>query len=252
MMKLIYGSTAIKHWFPDYIKEPKDLDIISNEDITKSADIKTEVYWTSAFEYLVNNTDANYVDPDLLYTIKVSHLAWDINWEKHVRDMHFLQLKGCKLNKEFYNLLVADWKIIHGKKQFSFDKKHEELFKDNVNRKYNHDDLHEIFKFNDTPLYKTILVNPDKALCSEDKFNKLSDELKLQLMLEEIAVVAYERYVIPRRIPVKHALNRALKDLITRMTKGWFNLHLIQNSSKLIFINEQYLNLIKEKGSKIC
>jgi hypothetical protein len=247
---LIYGSTAIKHWFPDYSKSPKDLDIISQDKTLKKEGV--EVYWIPEFQYVVdNNKDKTYVDPDLLYTIKVSHAAWDINWVKHTKDIHFLQEKGCKLNKELYDLLVSAWTRVHGKKHFSFNKEHKELFKDSVNRAYNHDDLHEILKLNDVPLYKKILKDNNKALCSYEKFTHLSDKEQFELALEEVVVVAYERYVLPGRLPFKQAVPKALQDLITRMTRGWYNLLLIQNSSRIIHMNESYFNYFMTKGSKL-
>ena len=247
---LIYGSTAIKHWFPDYPKTPRDLDIISQDTSLKREGV--EVYWTPAFEYLIYaNRDNEYVDPDLLYTIKVSHAAWDINWVKHMKDIHFLQSKGCKLDEYFYDRLIQDWSQIHGEKKFTFNKRHEDLFKDSVNRFYNHDMLHEVFKLNDTPMYKKVLSYDDKALCSKEKFNKLTEKEKFQLALEEVVVVAYERYVLPKRLPFKQAVPRALQDLITRMTRGWYNLLLIENSNRIIHMDKSYFNYFMTKGSEL-
>jgi hypothetical protein len=248
---LIYGSTAIKHWFPDYPKQPNDLDIISKEPIARGSN--TEVYWIDVFDYLLaHNKDKEYVDPDLLYTIKVSHCSWNINWEKHISDIQFLQLMGCKLDKPFYDLLIKEWETIHSKKNFSFNKLNEELFNDSVNRKYSHDDLHMILKFNDVPMYKKVQKNKDNALCDESLFNNLSDKEKLELAVEEVAVIAYERYILPKNAPVKHSLVKAYKDLVTRMTKGWFNLYLIEHSKDIIFLQkyyQDYFNFIIKKGS---
>lgn len=245
----IYGSTAIKFWYSDFKRTPSDLDIISKFKI----DIKqnTEIYWIDAFEYLEKNNKHNvYVDPDLLYTIKVSHLSWDINWSKHLKDVHFLQSKGCKLNKEFYDLLVKDWNELHSKKKINFNKHHKDLFKDSVTRKYQHDDLHELLKLNDEPMYKKILVKPELALCSHKKFTDLPEQRKLELALEEVVVVAYERYIL-KGYPFKHAVVKSLKDLITHMTKGWFNLYLIENSSKIIYMDKKYYKHFKTKGETL-
>lgn len=251
---LIYGSTAIKHWYPgEYLKTPKDLDIISKDSSLKKEGV--EVYWTEAFNYLLTtNKDKEYVDPNLLYTIKVSHAAWDINWTKHVKDIMFLQSMGCELDKTFYELLIKDWKLIHGKKKFNFNKPHNELFKDSVNRKYSHDDLHMTLKFNDEPMYKKVLKNSDKALCDKSLFNTLSEKLKLELAIEEVAVIAYERYVLPCKMPLKLAIPKAYQDLVTHMTKGWFNLYLIEHCKDIIFLHkyhQDYFHFILEKGSKL-
>lgn len=95
MKLLIYGSCALKYWYTES-RIPSDVDIISpNHD------------WISAFEYVFdNNKHDQYVDPDFLYTIKVSHAAWDINWDKTLKDISFLKSKGCKLDETFYNLFL--------------------------------------------------------------------------------------------------------------------------------------------------
>ena len=249
---LIYGSTAIQHWFPaTYLKTPKDLDIISRDASLKKPGV--EVYWTDAFRYLTRyNKDKQYVDPDLLYTIKVSHAAWDINWVKHTMDIQFLRMMGCKLVPEFYFMLIEDWTKIHGAKNLDFNKPHKELFMDSVNRKYGHDELHEALKMNDTPMYKMILKEQDKALCDYELFKALSSRKKLELAMEEVVVVAYERYVIPQKMPLKYAINKALQDLVTRMTKGWFNLYLIENSDSIIRMGADDFNYFLAKGSKLC
>lgn len=248
-MRLIYGSTAIKHWYPDYPRTPKDLDIITDK--AKRNSPKVEHYWIPEFEYLKeHNQDPRYVDPDFLFTIKVSHAAWNLNWVKHMKDIHFLQDKGCQLDKAFYDSLFKAWERIHSGKTFSFDKKAEDFFKDNVSRKYQHDDLHEIFKFHVEPLYKSILKEPGSALCLESKFLELSEEKKIQVALEEICVIAYERYIIPGKLDFIRAIRRATQDMITHMSKGWFNLFLILNSRQFLYPSNQYTMILIEKGKK--
>ena len=39
---MVIGSTSIKHWFPDFPREPKDLDIIYT---TKLSLYKESLYW---------------------------------------------------------------------------------------------------------------------------------------------------------------------------------------------------------------
>lgn len=252
---LIFGSTAIKHWFPGwYLKQPNDLDIISKDQTLKQKG--TEVYWTDAFEFLLeNNKDELYVDPDLIYTIKVSHAAWDINWTKHIKDIIFLKEMGCKINKDFYDLLFKDWEKLHGKKKYNFNKPNDELFKDSVTRKYSHDDLHNILKFNDQPMYQKILKDKDKALCSQVLFEQLSERRKHELAVEEVAVVAYERYVLTGKMPFKNAICKAYQDLVTHMTKGWFNLYLIEHAKDIIYLPKYYrldFDFLQEKGNTLC
>lgn len=241
MKKLIFGSTALKFWYPE-VREPKDLDYISKEKSTKGE----EHHWVDALLYVIeNNKHDTYVDPDFLYTIKASHASWDIKWEKTIYDIMFLKSKGCKLDEKLYGMLYKEWEIIHGKKKINFNKDVEEFFKDKVTRKFNHDELHELLKFGDEPMHDKLRVDKSKALCSKSIWESFSEEDKVKCALEEIYVIATERYVI-NGINPKIAKRRATKDLITRLSKGFFNTFLIDNYEKIVY-NEDTIWLKKLK-----
>ena len=102
---MIIGSTAIKYWYPDFRREPKDLDIIKG---MYADDLRT----TGKMEWLENPILRNhftkpilYITPNELYTLKMSHLFWNINWEKHMFDVQFLRDKGCKLDRELFYIV---------------------------------------------------------------------------------------------------------------------------------------------------
>lgn len=66
MKMIIIGSTAIKHWFPDFPREPKDVDYATNGD---------KVVSTREIEYLPNpvilkyTRGGRYLEPDLLLNV---------------------------------------------------------------------------------------------------------------------------------------------------------------------------------------
>ena len=74
---ILVGSTAIKHHFPSFKREPKDIDYIVAVPMPRQKGV----------EYLVNPVLCGYegevLSPDLLYTLKASHLFLDIQWAKH-------------------------------------------------------------------------------------------------------------------------------------------------------------------------
>lgn len=239
---LIYGSTAIKHFFPDYEREPHDLDIITKEDNKLHLDIpeckRIEQYYLPEFEYIFkNNRDELYVDPDFLYTIKISHLSWNINWDKHMRSAIYLQEKGCKLDKELYDSLMPAWNRIHGKKSVKMSVKNSDFFKENIYRKYNHEFLHDQFAFYTRPLNERIRKDLDSPLCSEELWNLLSFEDKIKCALEEIYVLSAERYIFVQENKMhwklEHAVTRTLKNMITSTTSGWFCTFLKENFNLL-------------------
>lgn len=242
---LIFGSTAIKYWFSDFKREPKDLDIITYVDENmfnkngyyQECSKRVEKFYNPGMEYIFkNNKDSKYVDPDFLYTIKVSHSFWDIQFEKTTIDIMFLKSKGCILNKELFNLLYQDWINIHGKKFVNMNKSCDEFFTNRITRKYNHDYLHNIIKFHDTPYHELIRPNLDNAWCSEELFNKLTHNQKIECSLEEIYVIATERWYL-NNIPMKIAIIRSIKTICTTTTKGWFPLFIIENLKEILDYN---------------
>lgn len=242
-MSLIFGSTAAKHWYPEF-REPKDLDRISEE---KHMTREVEHYWNEAFAYvLANNKDATYVDPDFLYTIKVSHAAWDIWWDKTMFDIQFFKRKGCKLDKVLFDLLYAQWELEpgHRQKRVNLNVKNEEFFTKTVTRKYDHDWLHQYLAFGSEPMHNRIRRDPGSPLCSEKLWTALSYDDKVKCALEETYVIATERF---RDKPPRLAKMKALKNLITSATKGWFNLFLIENYETLRAYDDAYwINKLKE------
>lgn len=239
-MNLILGSVALKHWFPDLPRQPKDLDCISP--FTKSTK-ECEAHWVNSFSYILeNNQDSAYVDPDFLYTIKISHAAWDAHWDKTMHDIHFMKKKGCKLDKALYNLLFKEWIRIHGPKNITVTGSPEEFFNGNVSRQYNHDDLHHLVKFYDEPLHNRIRRDPNDVRTSKYLWDKLNHQDKLKCVLEEAYVFALERYF---QYPPKIAIYKALKHLVTKSTKGYFNLFMIDNFEELIYYDKN--NYLKAK-----
>lgn len=218
MKFLIYGSCALKHWFPES-RTPNDVDIIS-----------IDHDWIPAFNYLLEHNKHNqYVDPNFLYTIKVSHAAWDIHWDKTLKDIAYLKNKGCVLDKTFFNLLYNDWCKIHKQKRVALSGTNQQFFKPHIKRKFAHDWLHEQLSFNDRPLHEKIRRDLSSPMCDKKMFDKLDFSVKIQVAVEEIRVIATERFLLNGEKSLMRARYNAIKLLITSMTKGWFNRFLIEN-----------------------
>ena len=114
---LIIGSTATYHWFPD-ARKPSDIDLLSKAKI--SGNVSTECvvdsHWHDAAQLVIDKSkDKVFADPDLLFTLKVSHANWDIKWDKTMFDIHFLKQKGAKLDMEVWTALTKVWKTVHAK-----------------------------------------------------------------------------------------------------------------------------------------
>lgn len=266
---LIYWSKAIKHWFPDFPRIPRDTDYIVKDinnyknNYSNKEDIK-EYYWTNAFEYLLkHNKDKKYVDPDLLYTIKLSHLSYNINWWKHLKDVLFLKQKWCKVVEEFYYLLMEDWKIIHWKKKVKLNVKNEDFFKWNIYRRFEHDFLHSQYALHWEPMNFKIREDLSSPKCSKELWNKLSHQEKIDCVVEELYVLTTERYLFTKKpSPYINKLDYAKKEMlftmITSTTSGWFNLFIKDNIEEIIDYKpklildkiEELLKIVEEDWKK--
>lgn len=239
MKSLIFGSTAARHWFPEF-REPVDLDIISKSDI-ETRHVQHYHYGPSFDWILENNKDSRYVDADILANIKYAHLGFDVHFLKTVNDVIFFQKKGITLDHDLYKILRKDFAAFHGKRSKEASLKGKDsksFFEDAVKRKYNHDSIHEAVAYYKEPLYYQILKNPETASveCSKEKFDSLNFDDKLKLIREELYVTALERWLIPQEFKYsKHrAYFQALKKLTTTMSSGWFKEFIIANFQHLV------------------
>lgn len=101
----LFGSALIKKYFPDF-REPNDLDYLSNKSVPVSSTRHVE-YYSIPF------APDRELTPNEIYTLKVSHVIYDIYWRKHMSDIRFLQLKGCRIDKVFLADLRAFWLTVH-------------------------------------------------------------------------------------------------------------------------------------------
>lgn len=251
-MKLIYWSKCIKYWFDDYKREPNDTDIITDEEIENKEEWY-EYYWIDEFN-MIKNKDSEYLDPDYLYTIKVSHLSYDINWSKHYKDVLFLKRKWCKIIKDFYYELMKAWKRIHWSKNVKLNVSNQDFFKKNIERKYDHDFLHEQFALYWRPMNERIREDLSSPKCSKELWDKLSHQEKLDCVIEELYVLTSERNIFWKWVKntiVEKDLDMmkffTLKNMIIWMTSWWFNLFIKDNIEEIInYKPQKIIDKIKE------
>ena len=183
-MKILIGSKAAKHFFPDFPREPFDTDYIGTGEKLP----RTEYHTIPAFD----NYPHEIIQPDDLYTLKVSHAFWNIKWEKTIFDIDFLKSKGCALNKPLFETLYAHWITVHGAtKRSNLNLSKEDFFDNAITCPHDHDYLHTLI--NPIPTYKKVLADGADVNVDENKFQALSHADKLELVREECYVMAYER-----------------------------------------------------------
>lgn len=181
---------------------------------------------------------SGYVTPENILTIKMSHLGWDIHWDKTKRHITALLNLGYEVNLDLYHTLVEYWKGVHGDKSFlSLNKGKDKFFTDKVVYKYDHDYLHELVAHPHQPVYTKCLKEGEDVLIDKSKFDSLTKEEQLLMFREEVSVIAIERWVVNPEIvkPLSFykAYKEALKRTITNLTKGWATDFIVMNIREL-------------------
>ena len=245
MSRILIGSSAIKHWFPDFPREPKDIDYAVLHPKSREGDI----------EYLENPVLFEFCDeliasPGILYTLKISHLFWHPEqFEKHMFDVQFLRQKGCTINKPLFHKLYSYWTGKFGvNKRSNLQMSAEDFFDNAVKCEHDHDYLHTVlikhphFKGQALPTYTKILVGEVEV--GEHLFNTLSHEEKCNLVIEEVMCMAFERMfhsnykVNYYRMLKKFLMNHAPLWEATFIIENWIELHTI-NFDFITFINSK-------------
>ena len=241
--KLIFGSIAAKYWYSDF-RDPisGDIDYISHEKI-KTREEEHHHFGPSFDWILENNKDSAYVDPNILANLKYAHLGWQGNWwQKTANDVIWFQLKAKErpelaFDPDLYKMFVKDFTALYGRRWAKMQGRDSKtFFQDKVDRKYVHDTIHDAVAYYDRPLYMEILKDSSgSVVCSEEKFNALSERQKLELAKEEIFVTALERWLVPEdfKISPRRAYAAALKKFATTMSAGWMKRYIISHFAEL-------------------
>jgi hypothetical protein len=220
MTYIVIGSTAARYWLDSW-RDPKDLDAFCED-----PDVQADAFWHDDFHKIWDDSDwGRFANLDELYTIKVSHLYWDLRngtWEKHAHDVVELKKAGAQLDLEMHKVLYGVWEERYGKKQVDLNMDKSSFFDDAVPRKYDHDSIHDSVAYGDRPLYESFLKGDEEIMIDMKKVWAAPYEDQIRLFREEIYATALERKIIPSdyKASPRAAYAWALKRTITSLTKG--------------------------------
>ena len=256
---IIVGSFALEYHGISR-KTPKDIDIWITP-LESLPSYKVDSYIVSQEIYDLVPRSNGYATPDAIFTIKCSHFAYDIHWQKTKKDILWLKAKGCKIIPKLYAALKLLWAKDYGNKSFlSLTKKKDEFFNDFVDYKYDHDYLHELVAHPHPPMYSKCHKEGHEVLIDKNKFFAMPKHDQLQMFREEITVIAIERWIIDGKHSWYSAYNLALKKVITRLTKNWAtdfiianidyycvpNYSLFKNALKILQLQDTSMNKVQQ------
>jgi hypothetical protein len=247
MKNLLIGSRALEYWSTDFKCKPNaDWDIISLHEIkddTKriehhafnalgSSDLQR---YASEHTIKIAGQVVHIVNPIGLAIIKRSHLWRDLSFQKHITHYHKHLAKYRAYFKEVDELILENRTKLtmaaYPQGHPSLKKSVKDFFDDYVEKKYNHDYLHELVAYHDKPLYTQLQRDSSSAWCDKDLWDKLSTADKIKCVSEEAQVIAIERFLVPSNwnYAPRHAYLKALDKVCTTLCSGWFRDFAIDN-----------------------
>lgn len=263
-MHKIVGSTAAARALPNW-KRSNDVDVWAMEPVGGSVrlpvsfgpDAKLDACVMPLEILMAFEKPEPWATLNDLYTIKVSHLPYDIFWSKHASDALVFKKHGATINQPLYELLKEHWKKEHGNKDFlKLNRTSDDFFNDAVIKEYSHDWLHELVAYPNRPVYESVLKEGHTVFTDTKKFLALPLEMRVKMLREEITVIALERWLIPIRkhrpekiMPLSKAWSMSLRKTTTALTKGVYSATICENLEHFIKPNkaemEYVLNYLK-------
>lgn len=230
---MISGSTAL-HYYGINLGKIKDLDVIAYKESQIKNYVNPDYILVPKEIYDILYNTSGHIYPEMILTIKMSHLAWDIKWEKTLRHINSLVNMGYNYNPKLYKLLKAHWETVHGNKDFlSLSKNKDDFFNDHVTYVYDHDYLHELVAYPNKPVYTKCLKENEDVLIDKTKFFNMEFSEQVRMFREEITVIAIERWLVnpynKGKVSWFKSWNLSLKKTITSLTKNWASDFIIHN-----------------------
>ncbi len=187
--------------------------------------------------------------PDITYTLKVSHIFWEVQWQRQIHDIQQLKSEGCRIIPALFNDLYTHWSVVNEPiKRLPFSHESYGFLRRRKTNLISHDELHELIKVYRKPMYKYVGNYPGDI--DEHEFHKLSHADKLLVIQEEACVMAYERYIVTGMIKNNRAAyQRALKVLIMKSCPLWMAVFILINYSELSTPHINYIEAIKQPKS---
>jgi len=269
---LIIGSKALKYRFPSMQREVGDVDAIATlrevetlieglrpREVVRGdgivslygIQVRDEVFDRKNAEFLladsspalrmyltyhsITHPEELYASPQILYSLKKSHIHFPVKFQKHIGDYVHLDraLGGKDVLGDITALNFKETEARLGKLRTPTLRKTVEDFfgqsRGKVRSYFVHDDMHRAVAHYDEPLY--LRMQPDRlmAACDRGLWERFSHGDKCRCVLEEAYVIALERRVLPAlyggsRVwsPAQEALDWALMRICTTLCSGWF------------------------------
>lgn len=171
---------------------------------------------------------------DLLFTIKSSHkyLKNSPHFWKTVGDYHLMKRLGATVRPEYQAFLKLREKETYTYAHPKLNVSKDAFFSDDgLVYTYDHDDIHRSVARYEQPAYTYYLKDGEQVQCDKSKFFSIDTKYRLAGVVEEAAVLAIERSLVPNPgvWTPEYAWKFALSKVCSSITSGWFRAFAYEN-----------------------
>lgn len=196
------------------------------------------------------------VSPQVQIAIKRAHINYPINFDKHIKQYHWLlENYGEDINRLDRDSLerletITSLRRLETERHFGRLRtpavntaKKASFFEDSINkiRVFEHDEIHRIMAIvENRPAYSLMQMDNSSVSCSKELWGKMSFLEKCYCVLEEAAVIALERLIIPNIFIGKfyksqeEAFRWATMRICTTLCGGWFRAFAVENYPRIL------------------
>ncbi|PKY52624.1 hypothetical protein RhiirA4_470375 [Rhizophagus irregularis] len=206
----------------------------------------------------------------ILEALKTSLIYCQADFHKNISDLHLLrdyvaltQTKKKNIAEDLYSpqrdelielileTCIKETEIIYSKPgaySINLNMSNDDFleYEDNlfVQKCISHEDLYELVKYGDHPIYQGLRDGQSKVLIKKSLFEKLDYQTKINCIKEVAMVIALERYLIPMiSKDQENSYKLALVRICTKLTKGWFHQFAIDNYPRLSNLDKDLLSI---------
>jgi hypothetical protein len=243
------------------IEQTKDFDRNIVEILLSDKSVSINMY------YEKNNYSEELIPANIetLYSLKKSHIHFPKKFDSHIihYDILHKMCNGIDIYKDITKINFQETEKRLGKLRTpKLNKTTEEFFgqsEDYVKSYYIHDDIHKAVAYNEEPVYEKLQKKEGSVWCSKDLWNNLTEEEKMQCVLEEAYVISLERKILPclygggKFYTAENALKWSLMRICTNLCSGYFREYATNNYVKIWeYKNDNYVQdfLTKSKNIK--
>jgi len=176
---------------------------------------------------------------DLLFTIKSSHkyLKNSPHFWKTMSDYHRMKLTGAIVRPEYQEFLKLREKETYTYAHPKLNQSKVGFFSDDqITYQYDHDSIHQAVKLQDRPAYSYFQKDEAEVACSKDKFFACSEEIRDNSVIEESAVLAIERSLVPHPgvLSTEQAWRLAFSKVCSSIASGWWRAYAYDNALRIL------------------